>query len=322
MTMRTSAVSARTSVLPEMNAVCTVSTRMTPRFSIITPSYKQLDWLKLCSASIADQAGVSIEHIVQDAGSGSEMEAWGEAWPGEVAARRTPGGEPFSFRMISEKDDGMYDAVNRGLRRASGEILAYLNCDEQYFPGALAAVDQFFREHPTVDVLFGDVVVVDAAGRYMCSRPVILPTFYHAQICTLGVFTAATFFRRRLIDEEKLFFDPAWRDNGDSVWVLELLRRKVSMAVARRFVTAFTDTGDNMNTKPNAIAEQVRLRQSAPQWAQRLAPLWVLQHRLRRLFAGVYLPRKLSYAIYTREHPRERQTFAVDRPTFLWAGRF
>jgi glycosyltransferase involved in cell wall biosynthesis len=295
---------------------------MTPRFSIVTPSFRQLDWLKLCSASIADQAGVSIEHIVQDAGSGEAMQAWGEAWPAEVATRRDSANAPFSFRLVMEKDEGMYDAVNRGLRRATGEILAYLNCDEQYFPGALAQVDRFFRENPSVDVLFGDVVVVDAKGGYLCSRPVIRPTFYHAQICTLGVFTAATFFRRRLIEEQGLFFDPAWRDNGDSAWVLELLRRKVSTAVLRQFVTAFTDTGDNMNTRPNAIAEQVRLREMAPRWAQRLAPLWVLQHRLRRLLAGVYFPRKLNYAVYTLEHPTARQTFRVEKPTFVWAGRF
>jgi glycosyltransferase involved in cell wall biosynthesis len=294
---------------------------MRPRFSIVTPSFRQLDWLKLCSASIADQAGVSLEHIVQDAGSGEAMEAWGAEWPAEAARRRTPGDAPFTFRLVMEKDAGMYDAVNRGLRRATGEILAYLNCDEQYFPGTLAAVDRFFREHPEVEVLFGDVVVVNPQGGYLCSRPVTLPTYLHTHIVTLGVFTAATFFRRRLIDEQGLFFDPAWRDTGDSVWVLELIRRRVPMAVLGRFVTAFTETGDNMNTKPNALAEQARMRTMAPRWAQPLAPLWVLQHRLRRLLAGVYFPRKLSYAIYTQEQPAERQTFRVDRPTFVWSGR-
>lgn len=292
----------------------TLPGRMAPRFSIVTPSFRQLEWLQLCSTSIADQPGVTVEHLVQDAGSGAEMEAW--------AARWTTARPPGTFRFVAEKDAGMYDAVNRGLRRAAGEILAYLNCDEQYLPGALAAVDRYFSAHPAVDVVFGDVVIVQGDGHYLCSRQVLVPARWHTQICHLGTLTAAMFFRRRMLDEHGLFFDPAWRDNGDSVWVLEALRRGLRMAVLRHFTSAFADTGENMNTKPNAIAEQVRLRASAPRWAQRLAPVWVLQHRLRRLLAGVYLPKKLQYAIYTAEHPRERQTFAVDHPTFLWAGRF
>ncbi len=295
---------------------------MNPEFSIITPSFRQLEWLKLCSASIADQTGVSLEHIVQDAGSGAELEAWGEGWGSAAQDRAARSGADYAFRMIVEKDHGMYDAVNRGLRRASGEILSYLNCDEQYLPGTLAAVGAYFASHPAVDVLFGDVVVVDSKGHYLCSRPVVLPTEYHTETCTLGVFTAATFFRRRVLDQHGLYFDAAWRDTGDAAWVLALLRRGLKMQVLRQFVTAFTDTGENMNTKPNAIAEQVRMREAAPRWVQRLMPLWVLQHRLRRLLAGVYVPRKLSYAIYTLADPQQRTSFRVEKPTFIWAGRF
>ena len=281
---------------------------MPPSFSIITPSFRQLGWLRLCAASIADQREVSLEHIVQDAGSGPELEAWGAAQPG--------------LQLFVEKDRGMYDAVNRGLRRATGDIVAYLNCDEQYLPGALAEVARFFAEHPEVDVVFGDVVVVDEKGRYICSRPVVLPKLYHTHVCTLGVFTAATFFRRSLLEKHQVFFNDAWRDTGDAVWVLELLRRGIRMAVLRRFLSTFTDTGENMNLKPNAIAEQGRLRELAPRWAQKLAPLWMLHFRLRRLLAGIYWPRPLHYAIYTDESPAERQDFAVKKTTFIWPGRF
>jgi len=66
--------------------------------SIVTPSFRQLPWLKLCAASISDQAGVEFEHIVQDAGSGPELEAWAATQP--------------QLRLVTEKDQGMYDAVN------------------------------------------------------------------------------------------------------------------------------------------------------------------------------------------------------------------
>src|SRR5688572_28783022 len=95
-------------------------------FSVITPSFRSSEWLKLCIASVADQEDVTVEHIVQDAGSDDGTLDWLLKEP-RVAA-------------FVEKDSGMYDAVNRGLRRAKGEFVAYLNADEQYLPGGLKEV--------------------------------------------------------------------------------------------------------------------------------------------------------------------------------------
>jgi glycosyltransferase involved in cell wall biosynthesis len=279
-----------------------------PEFSIVTPSFRQLEWLKLCAASVADQEDVEVEHIVQDAGTGAELETWAATQPG--------------LKLFVEKDKGMYDAINRGLRRASGDILAYLNCDEQYLPGALSAAARFFNGHPNVDVLFGNVVVVDRQGDYICSREVLPPLKYHTWVCTLGVFTAATFFRRRIIDVENLFFSDEWRALGDAVWVLELLNRNIQMATLPTFTTVFADTGENLGVSANTVQEQKRLRESAPRWVQRLAPLWAAHHRFRKLLRGIYFPKKLSYSIFTPDSPTTRQTFVVDKPKFIWPGRF
>jgi glycosyltransferase involved in cell wall biosynthesis len=287
---------------------------MALRFSIVTPSFRQLHWLRLALASVADQDGAIVEHIVQDAGTES-IQTMFEEYAG---SRKRSGYDP---QLFVEKDNGMYDAVNRGLQRATGDILAYLNCDEQYLPGTLRAVASFFARYPDVDVAFGNVVIVDGAGRYVCSREIVLPHLYHTWVCTNPVFTAATFFRRRLITEEKIFFDQHWRDLGDSVWVLELLKRRIRTARLDFFSTAFADTGENMNLGTNAVAEQQQLRQSAPGWVQLLMPLWTGQHRLKRLVRGHYFPRPFDYAIYTLENGNERRTFHVTKPTGIWRSR-
>ena len=103
------------------------------KLSIITPSFRNSQWLKLCVASIADQQGVDAEHIVQDAGSDDGTLDWLTHDP--------------RVQAYVEKDKGMYDAINRGLRRACGEILAYLNCDEQYLPGTLKKVSDAAKKH-------------------------------------------------------------------------------------------------------------------------------------------------------------------------------
>ena len=99
--------------------------------------------------SVADQ-GVELEHIVQDSVSDDGTMDW------------LP--QDARVKAYIEKDRGMYDAVNRGMRKAKGEIIAYMNCDEQYLPGALKAVWEFFVKHPRVEVVFADTVVVNEDG--------------------------------------------------------------------------------------------------------------------------------------------------------------
>src|SRR5271155_4195451 len=168
------------------------------RFSVITPSFRQLDWLELCAASVADQ-GVGLEHIVQDAGSPG-IEKWAASHAG--------------VEVIVEKDAGMYDAINRGLRRAQGDLCAYLNCDEQYLPGTLRMVIDYFEKHPEIDVVFGDAILTDPALQPLSYRRVILPDLWHTLVRPLGVLTCSTFFRRKIVDDGVLF-DPAWKIIGD-----------------------------------------------------------------------------------------------------------
>src|SRR5208337_3753681 len=214
------------------------------RISIVTPSYRRSAWLKLCIASVADQLG-KVEHIVQDAGSDDGTLDW---------LPRDPRVQAFV-----EKDQGMYDGINRGLRRAGGDILAYLNCDEQYLPGALAAVAGFFERHPQVEVLFGDVVMVDAEGRYLYHRKMQTPLKYHTWTCHLSTLSCAMFFRRRVVSEYGLLFDARLRDVGDGEWMVRLLRRGVRMAALRQFTSVFTRTGANMSIGPNARRENWEL---------------------------------------------------------------
>src|SRR5271165_3396999 len=154
------------------------------RFSIITPSFRSSAWLKLCIASIADQ-GVELEHIVQDSLSDDGTLDWLLSDP--------------RVKSFAEKDGRMTDATNRGLKKAGGSILAYLNCDEQYLPGTLKAVGEYFERHPRVDLLFADCLVVDGKADCLCYRKVQKPYKYHTLVSHLQTFTCSMFFRRRVI---------------------------------------------------------------------------------------------------------------------------
>ncbi len=275
--------------------------------SIVTPSFRQPQWLRLCLSSVADQEGVALEHLVQDSCSGPEVEALASEFP--------------HARFVIEKDEGMYDAVNRGLRQSSSDICAYINCDEQYLPGALAKVVRHMKQHPDIDILFGDVVVTDEHGRYTCSRQVLPPRYAHTKSCYFSTFTAAMFFRRRILEDHGMYFDTAWKDLGDAEWGLRAFGAGLKMGVLRAYVASFVDTGEYMNLGENAKREYQRLRSQPPRWPVYLSRVWQAHHRLRRLVHGLYWPQPFSYAAYTLDEPDRRRTIDVQRPTALWRSR-
>src|SRR5271154_190645 len=276
------------------------------KFSIITPSFRNSNWLKLCIASVADQKDVELEHIVQDSCSDDGTLDWLPHDP--------------RVKAFIEKDGGMYDAVNRGYRRAAGDVLAYLNCDEQYLPGALKAVQDFFEANPAIEIALAGTIVVDGKGKYICHRHQMVP---HPQGIwfRFPILTSSIFIRRKVIFERGIFFDTRWRDLGDFHWMLALMKNKVPMAVCDAFTSVFADTGENMNLKPNAIREKAETDAMIPWWVRPLKPFWILQHRMRRLAAGHFNLLPTSYEIYTLESPDQRAKIEALKPTAVWWNR-
>ena len=275
-----------------------------PQFTIATPSFRSSDWLRLCISSVADQAGVTFEHIVQDAGSDDGTLEWLLNDP--------------RVQAILEKDSGMYDAVNRAWRRARGEYLAYLNCDEQYLPGALKMVADYFAAHSEVDIVFGNAVIINGDGEYQFHRKILRPTLYHTWVCHLATLTCATFVRRSFFERHDLYFNSRFRDCGDAEWMVRALKCGARTATIGKFLAAFGDTGVNMSTKPNAADERRELTRSAPAWSRSLGPLIVGLHRIRRAMAGVYVQKPFDYSVFTRSSHGRRRAFHANSPTFRW----
>jgi glycosyltransferase involved in cell wall biosynthesis len=275
-------------------------------FSIITPSFRSLPWLPLCVASVADQTGVTVEHLIQDAGSDDGTVEWLKNHP-EVKA-------------VIEKDDGMYDAINRGLRRAFGDILAYLNCDEQYQPGALKAVAECFDSHPDADIVLAHTIVVLPEGNYVCHRHALIPDAWTVWL-RFTLLTSSVFFRASLVRERGLFFDARYRALGDFHWFRALLAARAQFRVLDFVTSTFVDSGDNLCLKPVGRKEMADKKAATPVLVKGLAPLVIAQYRLRRLLAGHFHARPCTYSIYTPQSPQRRVEFQVTKPTGVWRAR-
>jgi glycosyltransferase involved in cell wall biosynthesis len=123
------------------------------RLSVITPCYNHADYLGRNLASVHGQQGpFDLEHIVVDGGSTD----------GTVDLLETC---EYEVRWVSEPDRGQAHALNKGLRMAEGDVIGWLNSDDLYLPGALAAVAEVFESEPDTQWLFGRVIIVDEQDR-------------------------------------------------------------------------------------------------------------------------------------------------------------
>lgn len=282
-----------------------VAGEIPPDISIVTPSYKQPEWLKLCAASTANQLGVRFEHIIQDAGTPGVEELVPKA-----SAR---------LRLFQEKDSGMYDAINRGFLKARGEIVAWLNCDEQYLPGTLRTVVDFFREHPEVDVLFGDALLIDDAGRVVSYRRSLLPHYLHTRLAHLGVLSCSMFLRRSLV-QRGFLLDTRWKTIADAVFVVSLLKAKCRMAVLNQPLAAFAITKVNLGQTSFLLAEMEYWRGELPALVRALTPLVILHHRIRKLLGGAYRKWRIHTTLFRPDTQISSQEVQADAVSFAWPG--
>jgi glycosyltransferase involved in cell wall biosynthesis len=119
------------------------------KFSIITPSFNQAGYIgRTLDSVVKQQVNFPVEHLVIDGGSTDGTLAILEKYSG-------------SIRYISEPDQGMQEALNKGFAIASGDIIGWLNSDDTYMPGALQKVADYFDRHPDCLWLYGNCRMVD-----------------------------------------------------------------------------------------------------------------------------------------------------------------
>jgi glycosyltransferase involved in cell wall biosynthesis len=164
-----------------------------PRISIVTPSFNQREFIGQTIESVLDQQYPDLELIVMDGGSTDGTVALLESY-----------GDRLAF--VSEADRGQSHALNKGMTRATGDVLAFLNSDDFYEPGALRTAGDFFASHPASVWLTGLCRTVDRDGREI-RRPItayknawLRHGGYRALQVLNYVSQPATFWRRELFE--------------------------------------------------------------------------------------------------------------------------
>jgi glycosyltransferase involved in cell wall biosynthesis len=157
-----------------------------PLVSIVTPSYNQAGYLEQTLQSVLGQDYPRIEYIVIDGGSTDES--------GDIIQRYD---DQLAY-WISEGDEGQTDAINKGFHNAHGDILAWLNSDDLYRPGAIAEAVAYLNENPEVGMVYGDAEYIDENGKVIGQFPAAQTDYKRLRRGYVHIPQQATFFRARL----------------------------------------------------------------------------------------------------------------------------
>lgn len=286
---------------------------------ILTPCFNSSDWIEQCILSVHSQTqhndcNINLTHYIED----------GISTDGTIEKivhikNRISENPSYRLQVTSEEDAGMYNALNKAFESTKGEIVGHLNADEQYLPGTLKYVSDYFIDHPQTDVLFGAVVVVGVEGEYICSRMPLKPKLIHTQVCHLCTFTASMFFRRSTIERLGNYFDESFKTAGDADLVCRMLKAELKMSTTMRYLASFIDSGDNLALSNQAKIEELRMADNAPNWARRYPLLIEAGHRIRKTFKGAYGLQPFEYPFICPDG--STIVHRVTKPTGRWKNR-
>ncbi|MDH5506475.1 MAG: glycosyltransferase, partial [Anaerolineae bacterium] len=174
-----------------------MSDKNTPLVSIITPSFNQARYLEATIQSVLQQDYPHIEYLLAD----------GASTDGSLAII-----QQYAHLLawwVSEPDSGQADAINKGLSRATGDIVAWLNSDDVYLPGAVSQAVKVFQTHPEVGLVYGDLHSINSRGQ-------VFNTITYAQytlddLLAFRIIGQPAVFMRRSVLQQAGLLDPAYQ---------------------------------------------------------------------------------------------------------------
>ncbi|MBS1788526.1 MAG: glycosyltransferase [Acidobacteria bacterium] len=229
-----------------------------PRISIVTPSFNQAAFLERTLRSVLDQGYPNLEYIVIDGGSTDGSIEILKKYESQLAY------------WVSEQDRGQSHALNKGFKRATGDIIGWLNSDDLYCLGALHHVGEWFAAHPRDEVHYGGLYLVDKDDHITDAHWAVSPDVRYTYFVGMDVHQQSLFWRRSLMERTGAI-DESFRFSMDLDFVLRLmLHGQVSRTTRylgkfREHQTAKTSTITDICLRENQVIFE-RFRDSFPYW--------------------------------------------------------
>ncbi|MEM6299412.1 MAG: glycosyltransferase family 2 protein [Bacteroidota bacterium] len=156
-----------------------------PKISIVTPSYNQGKYLSRTLTSVREQDYPDMEHFVIDGGSTDDTISILKKVKGLTG-------------WVSESDNGQSHAINKGLAKTTGDILTWLNSDDQLVEGTLEPIARLFKENPELDLVYGNCLMLHESGAEKLSKP---DADSQKLLGGMSFAQPASFFSRRILEK-------------------------------------------------------------------------------------------------------------------------
>ena len=215
------------------------STTTSPAISIVTPCLNRKRFVRAAIESVLDQDGIEAEHIVVDGGSDDGTLDILAEYP--------------HLRVTSEPDRGLYDAINKGIKRATGDIVGLLNTDDILMPGALRAVQHAARDHPEADAICGRMELYDPARSLR--RPVgnqHMQALRLEDLISAQTLTNARFIARKAFERTGLF-DIRYPACADRLFLAKFHFAGQRTVTIPQIIYRYTMHADSMTFVPNEV---------------------------------------------------------------------
>jgi glycosyltransferase involved in cell wall biosynthesis len=250
-----------------------------PKITVVTPSYNQAPYLERTIESVLRQGYPNLEYIVIDGGSSDGSVAILERYAAELAY------------WVSEPDRGQSAAINKGLRMATGEWVAWQNSDDIYYPGTFHSLACAARRHPQADLIIADMLLIDTDDRKLRDIRFVRPT--HNSLLAEGMVLSnqAAFWRRRVHDTLG-WLNEALHFSFDYEWFLRLTKDHKSAHVNE----IWGGFRLHETTKTIGSPEQNREERRLVLAGRDLSPWRIRLYQLRRLLL-MLLAGNVSYVV-------------------------
>jgi glycosyltransferase involved in cell wall biosynthesis len=275
--------------------------------------------IKQCIGSVKAQigSGITVEHIVKDGGStDSSIQYISEA----IRNYKNKPIDGYELKFLTGADRGMYDAINIGWSFATGEVLSWLNSDEQYLPGTLSRMKRFFETEESFEYAFGDFIIVSSDGQPISVRRTVPIRRFYLKHDYLYSASCTLFFRRRLYEEGILLFDTIYRLAGDLDLILKLADQKKKSYHLPDLLSLFTVDGKNMSAryedKMQSEVDHIHNRHGKTNEVMRK---WIkLLRTAEKAMSGCYKRNNISYLYATDDRPTYKKIESKNVP-FLFS---
>lgn len=225
------------------------------RISIVTITFNAARCLQRTLDSVARQTYPHIEHLIVDGQSKDDTVAIAHRY--QQASRHT-------VTVLSEPDKGLYDAMNKGLRMATGDYIVYLNAgDMLYADDTIAVVARCAEAEGLPAVIYGDTAITDADGHFLRMRRHRPPEQLSWRSFKKGMLVCHQAFYARLDIARDIPYDLQYRHSADVDWCIRVMheaeRRKQKLANTRQVLANFEEGGDSKQNHRASLLERYQV---------------------------------------------------------------